>query len=242
MLYLRVNRKFLRLVPAATAEQLNPQPLPPLPGTTGNLNVIIANLPDLHPFSGDTVDWLIKIARLIFEPLGMSSLYTFTTESLDWWLDREMEPSLWRRVVQGERLRATIYEFCPDNDSLITLTRMSLRHARSVTTKTTIPQAAVFRGALLRRDQQCVITRQDVRRLLVASHLIPRRLGNNGIQSVIQRFTGSPMLLDRYDPTIGIFLCTALDPLADAYELGIWNNGHVSLSFILYFVNIYVLG
>jgi hypothetical protein len=116
-LYLRVNRQFLRILPAATAAQPHPQPLPPLPGTTGNLNIIIANLPDLRPFAGDTVDWLIKVARLIFEPLGTSSLYTFTTESLEWWLDREMEPALWRPVVQGEQLRATIYEFRPDNNT-----------------------------------------------------------------------------------------------------------------------------
>jgi hypothetical protein len=112
------------------ADQLNPQPLPLLPGTTGNLNVIITNLPDLYPFAGDTVDWLIKVARLIFEPLRTSSFYTFTTESLEWWLDREMEPSLRRQVGRGEQLRATLYEFCPDNDTLITLTRKSLRHIR----------------------------------------------------------------------------------------------------------------
>src|ERR1700733_1136494 len=162
-LYLRVNRQFLLLLPDATDDQPNTQPLPPLPGTTGNLNVIIADLPDLRPFAGDTVDWLIKVARLIFQPLGTSSLYTFTTESLEWWLDREMEPALWRPVVQGEQLRATIYEFRPDNNTPITLTR-SLRHMRSVTTNTSAPQATAFSGALLRRDQSCIITRYAIQR------------------------------------------------------------------------------
>ena len=74
MLYLQVNQKFLCILPIATATQPNPPVLPPLPGTTGNLNVI-----DLHPFSGNTVDWLIQVARLIFDQLGTSSLYTFTT-------------------------------------------------------------------------------------------------------------------------------------------------------------------
>jgi len=119
-LYLRVNRKFMLLIPAATEDKPNPQPLPPLPGTTGNLNVIVADIPDLRPFAGDTIDWLIQLARLIFEPLGTSSLYTFTTETVEWWLDRETEPSLWRKVEHGEQLRATIYEFRPDNDALIT--------------------------------------------------------------------------------------------------------------------------
>jgi hypothetical protein len=193
------------------------------------LNIIIANLLDLRPFAGDTVDWLIKVARLIFEPLGTSSLYTFTTESLEWWLEREMEPALWRKVVHGEQLRATIYEFLPDNDALITLTRMSLRQTRSVTTNTSLPRAATFRDELLRRDGACVITQHTLVALLVASHLIPRRLGNSGVQSIIQRFTGSSTPVDRYDPTIGVFLFSALDILADSYQLGFWNNGPVSL-------------
>ncbi|KIM83774.1 hypothetical protein PILCRDRAFT_87786 [Piloderma croceum F 1598] len=224
-LYLRVNRWFLRILPAATAAQPNPQSLPPLPGTTGNLNVIIANLPDLRPFAGNMVDWLIKVARLIFEPLGTSSLYTFTTESLEWWLDREMEPTLWRPVVQGEQLRATIYEFRPNNNIPITLTRKSLRHMRSVTTNTSAPQATAFSGALLRRDQSCIITQYTGRRVLAASHLLPRRLGDLGVQSVIQRFTGPSTIVDRYDPALGVSLFLSLDAYVDTYEMGFWTNG-----------------
>ena len=138
-LYLRVNRQFLLLLPDVTDYQPNPQPLPPLPGTTGNLNVIIVDLPDLRPFAGDTVDWLIKVARLIFQPLGTSSLYTFTSESVEWWLGREMQLPLWRAVLPGEQLSATIYEFRPNNNALIELTEQSLRHTRSVTASTSVP-------------------------------------------------------------------------------------------------------
>ena len=228
-LYLRINRQFLRIHPAATAAQPHPQPLPPLPGSTGNLNIIIASLPDLHPFAGDTVDWLIKVARLIFDPLGTSSLYTFTTESLEWWLDREMEPALWRRVVQGEQLRATIYEFRPDNNTPIALTKMSLRHMRSVTSNTSAPRATAFNAALLRRDRSCVITQYAIQRVLAASHLIPRRFGDLGVQSIIQRFTGPSTIVDRYDPALGVSLFLTLDAYVDSYDVGFWNNGPVSL-------------
>ncbi|CAA7257427.1 unnamed protein product [Cyclocybe aegerita] len=160
-LYLRINRKFLLLHYPLTADQQDKQPLPPPPGATTNLNVIIANLPELRPFAGDTIDWLVKVARLIFEPLGTTSLYTFSTESLEWWLDREMEASQWRKVVPGEPLKATIYEFRPDNDaSILALTRMSLRSTRSVTTRTSVPRAATFRGALFHRDRACVVTQE----------------------------------------------------------------------------------
>ncbi|CAA7257420.1 unnamed protein product [Cyclocybe aegerita] len=224
MLYLRVNRKFLCLLSAPTADQPGPQPMPP-PGTTGNLNVIIANLPDLIPFAGDTVDWLIHIARLIFEPLGTSSLYTFTTESLEWWLDREMEPSQWRKVAHGEPLRATIYEYRSDNDTPITLTRMSLRPTRSVTIETSEPPATTFRGALLRRDRACIVSQLELESILYASHLIPRRLGDFGVQSVTECFLGSSTIVDRFDPIVGVLLLPTLDALASHYKLGFWNTG-----------------
>ena len=242
-LYLRINRRFLLLFPLPTAAQPNPQPIPPPPGTTGNLNVLIADLLDLHPFAGDTVDWLIRVARLIFEPLGNSSLYTFTTQSLEWWLDREMEPKTWRQVAQGELLRATIYEFRPDNDAFITLSKISERQARSMTTSTSVPQATPFRETLLQRHNACVISGQTLRETLIASHLIPRRLGDDGVQSVFQRFTGSPDVINRYNPLIGVPLVGTLDMLVDIFRLGFWNCGPVSLlTSIRYCVNIFHAG
>jgi hypothetical protein len=228
LLYLRINRQFLLLLPAPTANQPNPQPLAPLPGTTGNLNVIIATLSDLNPFAGDTVDWLIKVARLIFEPLGTSSLYTFTTGSLESWLDRDM-CATWRTVQDGEQLRATVYEFRPDNNTPIALTKVSLRHMRSVTTNTSAPRATTFRDTLLRRHQRCVISQQSLNLQIIASHLMPRRLGDVGVQSAFQRFTGSTATVDRYDPLLGVPLFSALDSLVDSYGLGFWNHGPVSL-------------
>ena len=225
VLYLRVNHRFLLPFPLASAE---PNP-PPLSCEPGNLNVLVANLADLRCFAGETVDWLIAVARLIFEPRGTSSLYTFTTESLEWWLDREMEPSLWRQVMPGEQLMATIYEFIPDNGGPIILTQMSLRQTRSITTNTSTPQATPFRNALLERDQTCIITRQSLQQSLIASHLIPRRLGDSGVQSVLQRFSGSSTVVDRYDPRIGILLSATLDTFVDGYEMGFWNCGLVSL-------------
>jgi hypothetical protein len=229
MLYLRVNRRFLLQLPAPTAAQPNLQPLPPAPGTTGNLNVITANLADLHPFAGNTVDWLIKVARLLFEPLGTSSLYTFTQQSLEWWLDREMEPTLWRLVMPGEQLGATIYEFRPNNSAFIALTKMSARHKRSVTTITSQDQASQFHDTLYQRHGGCIISNTRRLKSLIASHLMPKRLGDAGVLSAFQRFTGSPTIIDRYNPLIGVPLLLTLDQMVDAYELGFWNCGPVSL-------------
>lgn len=225
-LYLRVDHRFLRQFPDATAQ--NPTPLPPPVGTTGILNVIIADLEDLQPFSGNTVDWLIAVAHSIFEPLGMGSLYTFTTHTLDYWLEREMDHSQWRIVLPGENLTATIYEFRCANDALITLTQIILPHQRSHTTNDSGPRATQFRTACLRRDQRCIIVSRHSR--TIASHLIPKRLGDAGVQAVFQRFIGPgpAATVDRYDPRLGVMLTANLDSLVDSYDLGFWNNGQVS--------------
>ena len=41
--------------------------VPPLPGTTGNLNIIITDLLDLHPFAGNTVTY-VCIADMASKP------------------------------------------------------------------------------------------------------------------------------------------------------------------------------
>jgi hypothetical protein len=130
--------------------------------------------------------------------------------------------------MPGEQLRATIYEFRPDNGSFISLTRMSLRQSRSVTTNTSQPQAAAFRATLLARHPTCVISHHAIQRMLIASHLMPRRLGDAAIRSSVERFTGSPNIVQRYDPLLGVPLVSTLDTLVDGYELGFWNCGPVS--------------
>jgi hypothetical protein len=99
----------------------------------------------------------------------------------------------------------------------------------------------MFRDAL-RRDRACIVTQHILESLLVASHLIPRRIGDAGVQSVLQRFTGPSTPVDSYDPTIGVLLFTALDALTDGYELGFWNGPVSPLPFILYRVNILCTG
>jgi hypothetical protein len=229
MLYLRVDRRFLRLFPDTTDDSEHPIPLPvpPPAGTTGILDVIIANLERLQPFSGNTVDWLIAVARFIFEPLGRGSLYTFTTHTLDYWLGRAMDHSQWRVVSPGENLTATIYEFRRANNALITLTQISLPRQRSHTTNNSKTRANQFRTACLRRDQTCIIISRTSR--AIASHLIPRRLGDAGAGAVFQRFTppGSAVV-DRYDPQLGVMLSRNLDSLVDTYDLGFWSTGRVS--------------
>ncbi|KAM6493643.1 hypothetical protein JOM56_010004 [Amanita muscaria] len=204
LLYLRASRGFLNLLSAATEDQPDPQPLPPPPSTIGHLYVIRASLQDLHPYAGGTVDWLIRVARLIFEPLGLtSSLFTFTADTLDSWLDRDMDPMQWRQVEQGEQ--------------------MSLREGTSATTNTSQPRATTFRNAINERDGTCIISQNPFS--LVASRLVPKRLGDATVTSVVRRFTDSDAAVTRFDPTLGVLLFLPLDDRLGSYEMGFWNSG-----------------
>jgi len=64
MVYLRVNQGSLMVLTPPTANQSNSQPLPP-PNTTEVLNVIIASLPDMQAYAGNSVDRLTYPANLI---------------------------------------------------------------------------------------------------------------------------------------------------------------------------------
>ena len=224
-LYLRVNREFLH--------HIEPIPAPPPGIAWGHLFVIIQEIEDLRPFAGETVDWLIRVARLIFEPLGNSHLFTFTgditEDTIQLWMNMDMVPAQWRQVQQGEPLRPTIYEFRPN--APITLSKMSARQSHSLTTNT--PQAhanaSAFHDAIRARDTQCIITGHPRFRAVTASHLIPKRIGDVATRTVFQRFTGlDPTGVTRFDPRLGVLLSKILDSMMDFYELGFWHSGPVS--------------
>ena len=150
-------------------------------GAKGHLNVINAHISTIHPYSGDTVDWLIKIARLIFQPLGTSSLYVPTQGGVGAWLKKDFDMATWTGVEAGDPLRATIYEFRPDHDAPIILTQISMRQQHSVTTSDTMGASKTFRSSLEKRDHRCIISGLPAPNHFVASHLIPKRIGDAGL-------------------------------------------------------------
>ena len=230
LVYLRVNKKFLYRFATATDAQPNPPLLSPDVNTSLPLNVIIADRESLQPYAGTTVNWLIKIARIIFEPRGMSHLYTFTEGTVEEWVNKEMEPELWKQVESEDHLEPTIYEFRPDNDSSIEMIKMSKREMKSKTTRASQSRvrSSTIRTELLQRDRVCILSRNSIKESLMASHLLPKRLGDSGVQSVFQRFAGCTRSVDRYSSTIGVLLNANMDRLASAYCVGFLSLGNVS--------------
>jgi hypothetical protein len=146
----------------------------------------------------------------------------------DWYnTDRD---HTWQEVALGDLLLPNIYEFVTTHP--ITLSRISARTTRSVTTGGSQSQSnsSSLRRLLADRDASCVVTQDSP---FVASHLIPRRLGSDGVRDVMERFVG-PAEADRvhlYDTQIGVSLCSNLDRWVDTFQAGFY---HVTVSFLLY--------
>jgi len=205
---------------------LHPETLPPGQQLSGHLYLIEGTFGDISRYAGTTVDWVIKIAHLLCEPLGNGRVYTHTTGTPDIWRSSDRDPS-WQEVVEGDPLHPRIYEF--ESTFPITLSKISDRQSRSVTTQGSASRSSAnaFRRILEQRDSVCVVCRY--RAPLVASHLIPRRIGTDGAKTIVERFVGVFEATDIHDfhPKIGILLFIALDTWVGRYQAGFY---HITVS------------
>jgi len=226
-MYLRVNRKLLLLPNPPTEDQPNPPSSQPSLGVTGILNVLAGPLTDIQKFAGTTVDWLIRVARLILDPRGAGNLYTFQRGTVQYWLNQEMTDS-WRQVGAGEELAPTIYEYRRPDGQPMELTRISDCQVNYVATHHTREETE-FRDALLALHTGCIISRASYDRTLTASRLIPGRLGNDGVQYIFERFTGLSTSVTKFHPSIAVPLNLFLDDFVSTFDLGFWSIGNVGL-------------
>jgi len=75
-------------------------------------------------------------------------------------------------------------------------------------------------------DRKCVITTNHDSNL-VASHLVPGRIGDTGIAEIIRWFVGQvvPADIDRHYPILGVLHSRSLDVLVDTYKVGFLEVG-----------------
>ena len=211
----------------------NLQTLDPGQESTGHMYLIQGTFSDISRYAGTTVDWVIKIAHLVCDPLGAGQIFTHTSGSpllfisfyyffnnrlgvSNDWYDSDRDFS-WKEVVHGNPLLPNIYEFVTTHP--ITLSKISARRSRSVTTSGSQSQSssAAFKRSLLRRDGFCVVIESAPS---IACHLIPRRIGSDGATEIMERFVGGTETIDPYDPRIGVMLSSNIDHWVDLYQLG----------------------
>jgi hypothetical protein len=194
--------------------------------STGHMYLIQGTFEDITRYAGATVDWVIKVAHLLCDPLGAGRIFTHASRAPDDWYNTDRDSS-WQEVVRGNPLLPNIYEFVTSHP--ITLSKISARHSRSVTTRGPQTQANsdAFKRALSDRDGPCVVIGSKPS---IGSHLIPRRLGQNGVTEIMERFAGATEAVGAhvYDPRIGINLFGTLDDWVDVYKVGFY---HMAVSY-----------
>jgi hypothetical protein len=169
MIYIRIRQTLI--LPILTSTSNPPYHSPSgssHPVSGGHLYVIAGTFNDISHYAGNTAEWILNVARLIFDPLGTGSIYTHTTGTTSEWLSLD-KTSDWQLVAPGDPLRTNIYEF--DSDSPIIPSRISDRYNHSRTTLGSTSSASTFKTHIRQRDgDKCVVSEIDIR--LRASHLI----------------------------------------------------------------------
>jgi len=207
-----------------------PVPAPPSsssqPVPTGHLYLIRGSFGDISRFSDSTVDWVIKIAHLLCDPLGSGHVFTHTTGTAAEWYHLN-RTATWQEVLPGAQLQPGIYEFVPTRP--IILSKICLRHGCcSVADPGFESNAKDFRESCVARDAGCVVNRCLMP--ITASHLIPKRIGSAGIQDIMARFVlgfadaaAQADHTHRFDPRIGITLSNSLDAWVDQFNVGFYH-------------------
>jgi hypothetical protein len=191
------------------------------PSASHHLYLIEGSLDDIARYAGRTVDWIIKVAYSICDPSGAGRIFTHTEGTPSYWYDKDRDAD-WRQVSLGDPLVAGIYEFVTTVP--ISLSRISERRDLSLTSNGSVSNAATFRRDLDLRDGTCVVTKQPVS--LIAAHLVPKRLGDNGAKEVATRFVGAigTRNIHKFHPTLGILLFRPLDIFVDRFKLGFYHD------------------
>ena len=142
---------------------------------------------------------MTPLALVIYSPTPQAHHLTGTALiEISWW-----------EVVHGDPLLPGIYEF--ESTHPIILSKISDRQSCSVTTSGSESQTSAFtlQRLLIEHDRGDVVTGFPA--LLVSSHLIPRCIGSDGAQAIVEQFVGVNEAngIHQYDPRIGVpcFIC-----------------------------------
>jgi hypothetical protein len=218
-IYIRVRRNLLQPISTADPPPTNPPTASP---PSAHLYLIEGTIQDIGRYAGTTVDWVIKVAHFICSPSREGRVYTHTTGTPHDWYYRDRGTD-WRQVALGDPLLPGIYEF--EASFPIVLSKLSKRQSHSKTSLGAESSATTFRSHIkIRDDGRCVVTRSSNN--IIASHLIPKRMGTLGAKNVVREFVGEEAALQvhSFHPMIGILLLSALDDLVDQYMLGFYHN------------------
>jgi hypothetical protein len=152
------------------------------PLVADHICVLRSKIQEISPLTGDTAKWLMKISKLIFDPLGQGELFTLSMQHMD---DSEVSEPLWVKVQETDQIQPQINEY--PSEAPLTLAKISFRTDDSRTSKPHREESAHLHTELLERDQVCAISGIDDEAVLAVSRLIPKRMSDSGTLAVGKR-------------------------------------------------------
>jgi hypothetical protein len=177
------------------------------------LEILCARIEDLSPFAA-SARWLIDFCDGFFfgtpgdifvQPLEHRSDINNTPRDASWTL-----------LMPAAQLEGAVYEFAPSapTDSMLFCDKTM----SSATSRASVDRSRYFREALIARDVECILT-GDEAETCIASHLIPKRLGDHLANSILVRANcANPS--GRIDSRLGILLNRTLDFFVDTFQMG----------------------
>ena len=192
--------------------------------SSGHLYLIEGTFSDIARFAGTTVEWIIRVAHLLCDPLGNVHVFTHTTGSLSDWYSSDRTPS-WQEVTHGDQLLPGIYEI--ETTHPIVISQICEQDKISVTTTESAFNATAFHDLLIKCDAICVVSGSEAP--LKASYLIPRHIGSDRARDIMEQFADVTEAtgIHNYDPRIGIMLFKGVDYWVDRFQVGFY---HIAVS------------
>jgi hypothetical protein len=174
---------------------------------TASTCLLKGSLADFLQYSRQEVSkWLIDIAHDICDPLNRrGSLVVFKEQQ-------------WLPVANTDPLTASMYRYDLPPGVTVSLSKISQRAGKSVTSLT--GYASTLANRLQGRDGKCWVSRAFAP--LANSHICPKRMGDHTARIIFQTFTSipPPPNLTILDEIFCLSLSVNLDAWFDEYELG----------------------
>ncbi|KAF9048267.1 hypothetical protein BDZ89DRAFT_757304 [Hymenopellis radicata] len=137
---------------------------------------------------------------------------------------QNMSSGHWTRAAATDQLLPAIYEYRVPPGPLLRLSKFSVRHNKSQTSATGLPDN--MRRAVAARDQHCWISgAPHDTELTTNSHVCPKRMGDAMASHIYNEFCGVTANLSIYNPIFGLLLISTLDRIFDVYKLGLRRVG-----------------
>ena len=181
-----------------------------------------AQISEISSFSGNTAKWLMKISKLIFDPLGQGELFTRPIQPMD--NRSDPLPLKWVKVQEMDPIKPQIYEY--RSDTRLTLAKISLRKDDSRTSKSCRKESTRLRKMLIERDRVCVISEIDLKDVLAVSRLIPKRMADSRSLDIGKQYAEKDNI-GRFDPSVAILLNKFHKVWVESYLVGLY---HIEVS------------